>query len=58
MLVPPGDPHALAKALRRWLTDDHLRRGLRDAARARRASLTDWATTTRQVAHVLAEVAL
>jgi glycosyltransferase involved in cell wall biosynthesis len=57
LLVPPGDPGALATALRRWLSDDHLRRGLRDAAGARRASLTDWATTTRQVADVLMAVA-
>ena len=57
LLVPPGDPDALAGALRRWLTDDELRRGLRDAARARRASLTGWATTSRLVAGALTEAA-
>jgi glycosyltransferase involved in cell wall biosynthesis len=58
MLVPPGDPDALAKALRRWLTYDDLRRELRDAARVRSTSLTEWRTTTQKVADVLAEVAL
>ena len=57
LLVPPDDPDALAVALRRWLVDDELRRGLRDAARARRASMTGWATTTRLVAGALTEAA-
>ena len=53
LLVPPGDPAALRDALRTWLEDAGLRRRLRAAARARRASLADWSTTTSAVAEVL-----
>jgi glycosyltransferase involved in cell wall biosynthesis len=53
LLVPPGDPAALRDALRSWLEDAGLRRRLRAAARARRASLPDWSTTTSAVAEVL-----
>src|SRR6185437_4201557 len=35
LLVPPGDPAALAAALRRWLTGAELRERLRRAARER-----------------------
>jgi glycosyltransferase involved in cell wall biosynthesis len=56
LLVPPDDPHALGAALRGWLTDAALRDRLRNDAQERRSSLTDWATTTREVAHVLTEV--
>lgn len=56
LLVPADDPGALAAALRSWLCDGELRSRLRDAAMARRSSLTDWATTTRDIARVLAEV--
>jgi glycosyltransferase involved in cell wall biosynthesis len=53
LLVPPGDPAALRDALRTWLEDAGLRRRLRVAARERRATLKDWATTTSAVAEVL-----
>jgi glycosyltransferase involved in cell wall biosynthesis len=57
LLVPPGDPQALAVALRGWLTDPDVRQHLRAAARERRRALSGWATTTDRVARVLTEVA-
>jgi len=54
VLVPPGDPVALAAALRRWLTDGSHRVALRDAARERRATLTGWDRTTALVAEAVA----
>jgi glycosyltransferase involved in cell wall biosynthesis len=53
MLVPAGDPAALAAALRRWLGEPDLRRRLRSAARDRRATLPGWQVTSRGVADVL-----
>ncbi|MCI4065690.1 glycosyltransferase [Micromonospora sp. R77] len=55
LLVPPGDPAALAGALRRWLTEPDLRARLRVAARARRDTLADWAVTTTRLATALKE---
>ena len=52
-LVPPGDPQALAAALRRWLTDPALRGAWRAAAEARRAGLRGWDETTRRLSEVL-----
>jgi glycosyltransferase involved in cell wall biosynthesis len=54
-LVPPGDPDALAAALRRWLTDPGLRRRRRAAALARRAVLRGWDHTAGLVAGALQE---
>ncbi len=53
LLVPPGDPAALAAGLRRWLTEPGLRDDLRAAARARRNALTGWEVTTRCLSQVL-----
>jgi glycosyltransferase involved in cell wall biosynthesis len=53
ILVPPGDPAALADALRRWLTQPDLRVNLRAAARDRRSTLDGWDTTARALAAVL-----
>ncbi|HEY2044591.1 MAG TPA: glycosyltransferase family 4 protein [Jatrophihabitans sp.] len=53
LLVPPGDPRTLATALRSWLQDADLRQQLREAARQRRSTLSGWAATTDQIAHVL-----
>ena len=53
VLVPPGDPAALAAALRRWLTDPAHRAALRAAARDRRTSLAGWDRTAGLVAEAL-----
>jgi glycosyltransferase involved in cell wall biosynthesis len=53
MLVPPGDPDALADALRQWLTDDALRASLRSAARSRRTTLAGWDRTVSLVSQAL-----
>jgi glycosyltransferase involved in cell wall biosynthesis len=53
LLVPPGDPAALASVLRRWFTEPALREDLRAAARARRDALTGWEVTTRSLSRVL-----
>ncbi len=53
LLVPPGDPAALAAALRTWLSDAELRVRLRRAARERRAALRPWAATAADVAGAL-----
>jgi glycosyltransferase involved in cell wall biosynthesis len=50
VLVPPGDPAALAGALRRWLTSEAHRSELRAAALARRTTLTGWDRTVALVA--------
>jgi glycosyltransferase involved in cell wall biosynthesis len=53
-LVAPDDPAALGAALRSWLSDAPLRGRLREAARARRATLPRWSATASIVAGVLA----
>lgn len=55
LLVPPGDPAALGDALRTWLQDLGLRRRLREAARERRAELSDWGKTATAIASALQE---
>ena len=57
LLVAPGDPAALAGALRDWLADPALRSRLRAAARERRATLSGWSATAAAVSAVLDEVA-
>jgi glycosyltransferase involved in cell wall biosynthesis len=57
MLVSPEDPGAFAGALRRWLSESDLRRRLRQAARARRATLTGWSVTAGLVSDALRGVA-
>ncbi len=56
MLVPPGDPGALAGALRRWLSDPLWRDGLRRGALVRRRTLRRWDATAAEVSAVLARV--
>ena len=53
LLVRPGDPDALAGALRRWLEDPRRRRRLRRSAGLRRLTLPTWSRTTAQVAAAL-----
>jgi glycosyltransferase involved in cell wall biosynthesis len=57
LLVPPGDPAALAGAVRAWLGDAELRGRLRQAARERRTSLRGWPATSFVLAGVLAGAA-
>jgi glycosyltransferase involved in cell wall biosynthesis len=57
LLVAPGDPQALAQALRRWLGDPRERARLRVAARSRRLTLSDWGQTSRELSAVLSDVA-
>jgi glycosyltransferase involved in cell wall biosynthesis len=56
LVVPPGDPGALALALRRWLTDTGLRSRLRAAALSRRPSLHSWTTTADRIRAALARL--
>lgn len=51
--VPPGDPDALASALRRWFGDPELRAEKHAGAARIRSSLTDWTTTGRRFAEAL-----
>ena len=53
LLVPPGDPAALAVALGDWLGDEQRRHRLRAAARERRSTLRGWDQTAQEVANAL-----
>jgi glycosyltransferase involved in cell wall biosynthesis len=53
LLIPPGDPEILARALRDWLTDPDLRSRWRSAARDRRPALPTWAETARRLAAII-----
>ncbi len=57
LLVPSGQPAALAGALGSWLGDAALRDRLRAAARQRRGSLAGWEQTVDRLAAVLARAA-
>ncbi|GAB3986478.1 glycosyltransferase family 4 protein [Plantactinospora veratri] len=57
LLVPPGDPAALATALRRWFDEPDLRQRLRAAARDRRADLPGWDVTAARLGEVLTALA-
>lgn len=50
LLVPPGDPLALRRALRRWLGEKDLRGELVGRTTSRAAELTGWDRTARTVA--------
>ena len=56
-LIPPGDPAALATALRDWLGDEHHRRKLRTAARQRQSTLRSWQQTAQDIANALGALA-
>jgi glycosyltransferase involved in cell wall biosynthesis len=52
-LIPPGDPAALATALRDWLSDEGHRYRLRAAVRQRQPTLRGWEQTTQEIADAL-----
>ncbi|MDQ2837221.1 MAG: glycosyltransferase family 4 protein [Actinomycetota bacterium] len=57
LLIAPGDPDALAGALRRWLVEPKMRTQLRAAALERRATLPGWDATADRIAGTLGQVA-
>lgn len=58
LLVPPGDPDALAAALRRVIQDDALRASLRQGARRARAELPTWDTACEAFAEALGDLSV
>lgn len=56
ILVPPQDPHALAKAIKRLLDDEPLRRRLGGEGRRRVTRCFSWEQTARQIIDVYEEV--
>jgi len=55
MLVPPGDPDALAGAIRRLMGDDLIRKRMGEAARKRVESLFTWREAARKTVAVYEE---
>jgi glycosyltransferase involved in cell wall biosynthesis len=53
LVVPPGDPAALAGALEAWMSDPPLRARLRREALAARAALPTWSDAVARVADAL-----
>lgn len=53
VVVPAGDPGALRRALRRWLSDGDHRQRLRSNALARRDTLEGWEVTAERVRSAL-----
>lgn len=53
LLIPPGDPMALADALRRFINDAHLRAQLKNSASSARQHLRSWQTAANEFAMVL-----
>jgi glycosyltransferase involved in cell wall biosynthesis len=53
ILARPGDPPAIADALRQWLLGEKIRDELRRSAYDRRATLSGWAVTARLLAGIL-----
>jgi glycosyltransferase involved in cell wall biosynthesis len=56
LLVPPGDPAALAHALRRWLGEPGVRHRWKTAAQHRRTALAGWETTARRLTEALEQL--
>jgi hypothetical protein len=54
ILVPPGDPIALARALDRWMIDPDLRARLRSEADSARSRAPRWSDTIARIDDVLA----
>ncbi|MGW7537625.1 glycosyltransferase family 4 protein [Amycolatopsis sp. NPDC054798] len=54
VLVPPGDPAALATALRSWRDDPDLRKRLRAAVLARARTLEGWPAAAARLGGILA----
>lgn len=57
LLVPPGDPQALAAALRKVMTEPHLRTDLMAGAQAARVALPSWDDAARAFAAAVADLA-
>ena len=58
ILVPPGDPTALAEALNSFLTDKELRVQMKKAALTARQHLRSWRTAADEFSQILKQVSL
>jgi len=56
ILVPPRDHHALAGAIRRLLSDDHLRQAMGEEGRERVERRFTWEEAARKTVEVYEEV--